>query len=71
VLYMSIFGPARVRPAHGSYWTGMDRDLEAFEFFLARVRPEMLFLVTLHYKIRGRPAGARPRTLLDGRGQRS
>jgi hypothetical protein len=37
------------------------RDLEAREFFLSRAWPEMLFLVTLHYKMRGRPAQARAR----------
>jgi hypothetical protein len=26
-------GPARNRPAHESYWTGVDRDLEAREIF--------------------------------------
>jgi hypothetical protein len=31
------------------------RDLEAREIFLARARPEILFLVVLHYKMRGRP----------------
>jgi hypothetical protein len=34
----------------------MGKDLEGREiFFLARARPEMLFLVVLHYKMRGRP----------------
>jgi hypothetical protein len=28
---------------------------------LAQARPEMLFLVVLHYKMRGRPAQARAR----------
>jgi hypothetical protein len=54
-LYLSIFGPARAEPAHGPYWTGMDRDLEVWKKNLARARPEMLFLVILHYKMRGRP----------------
>jgi hypothetical protein len=36
------------------------RDLEAREnIFLARARPEMLFLFVLHYKMHGRPAQAR------------
>jgi hypothetical protein len=39
----------------------MGRDLEAREIFLARARPEMLFLVVLHYKIRKRPTQARGR----------
>jgi hypothetical protein len=32
-LYLSILslGPARTRPAHESYWTGMGRDFEARE----------------------------------------
>jgi hypothetical protein len=58
-------GPARARPAgparHEPYWTGVGRDLEAREIFLARARPEMLFLVVLHYKMRGRPAHAQAR----------
>jgi hypothetical protein len=37
------------------------RDLEARKKFFARARPEMLFLVVLHYKMRGRPAQARAR----------
>jgi hypothetical protein len=66
-LYLSILSPARpaglsrARPAHEPYWTCVGRDLEAREIFLVRVRPEMLFLVVLHYKIRGWPAQARAR----------
>jgi hypothetical protein len=37
------------------------KDLEAREIFFARARPEMMFLVVLHYKMRGRPAQARAR----------
>jgi hypothetical protein len=55
-------GPARARPAHEPYWPGVGRDLEAREFFLSRARPEMLFLVVLHYKMRGRLAQARARS---------
>jgi hypothetical protein len=51
--------PARARPAHEPYWTGVGKDLEAREFFFARARLEMLFLVVLHYKMCGRPAQAR------------
>jgi hypothetical protein len=60
-VYLSILSPARARPAHEPYWTGVGRDLEAHEFFLAQARPEMLFLVVLHYKIRraARPNPAR------------
>jgi hypothetical protein len=54
-------GPACTWPAHEPYWAGVGRDLEAREFFLARARPKMLFLVVLHYKMRGRPAQARVR----------
>jgi hypothetical protein len=32
--------------------------LKPEKIFLARARPEMLFLVVLHYKMRGRPAQA-------------
>jgi hypothetical protein len=39
----------------------MGKDLEAGEKDLARAWSEMLFLVTLHYKMRGRPAQARAR----------
>jgi hypothetical protein len=58
-------GPARARPANESYWTGVGRDLKVREFFLARAWHEMLFLVVLQYKMRGRapspgPARARP-----------
>jgi hypothetical protein len=35
--------------------------LKRVKFFLARAWPEMLFLVVLHYKKRGRPAQARAR----------
>jgi hypothetical protein len=53
MIYLSIFSPARLslltRPGR------VDRDLEVREFFLARVRPKMLFLVILQYKTRGRP----------------
>jgi hypothetical protein len=59
MIYLSIFSPARLslltRPGR------VDRDLEVREFFLARVRPKMLFLVILQYKTRGRPAQARAR----------
>jgi hypothetical protein len=58
-------GPARVMPAHGPCWTGVGRDLEARDFFFALAWPEMLFLVILHYKIRGRPAQARARSESD------
>jgi hypothetical protein len=66
-LYLSILsparrpgpGPARARPAHEPYRTGVGRDLEARKIFLARARPEMMFLVVLHYKMRGRLAQAR------------
>jgi hypothetical protein len=34
--------------------------LKPVKKILARARPEMLFLVILHYKIRGWPAQARP-----------
>jgi hypothetical protein len=30
-LYLSILSPARARPAHELYWTGVGRDLEARE----------------------------------------
>jgi hypothetical protein len=60
-VYLSISSPARAKPVHEPYWTGVGRDLEACEFFLARARPEMWFLVVSHYKMRGRPAQARPR----------
>jgi hypothetical protein len=54
--------------------------LKPAKIFLARARPEMLFLVVLHYKMRGRPAQARAqpepgpkiearRTQWDGHGQ--
>jgi hypothetical protein len=49
-------GPAHARPAHEPYSTGVGRDLEAREIcFLARARPEMLFLVVLHYQCAGGP----------------
>jgi hypothetical protein len=55
-------GPARARPAPGPptdltgrAWAEI---LKLAKFFLAQARPEMLFLVTLHYKMRGRPAQA-------------
>jgi hypothetical protein len=40
----------------------MGRDLEARKKKLAPARPEMLFLVILHYKMRKRPAQARARS---------
>jgi hypothetical protein len=54
-------GLARARPSHEPYWAGVGRDLEARKIFLARARPEMLFLVVLHYKMCGRPAQAQAR----------
>jgi hypothetical protein len=58
-------GPARARPASGPLTNLTGRAwaeiLKPAKFFLARARPEMLFLVVLHYKIRGRPAQARAR----------
>jgi hypothetical protein len=54
-VYLSILspGPARAKPTHEPYWAGMGRDLEAREFFLVRAWLEMLFLIVLHYKMRG------------------
>jgi hypothetical protein len=52
-------GPHQSRPRTLLY--GVGRDLEAHDFFLARAQPEMLFLVTLQYKMRRRPAQARDR----------
>jgi hypothetical protein len=64
-VYLSILSPARpdplARPAQEPYWTGVDRNLEARQIFLAQTRPEMLFLVALHNKIHERPAQARAR----------
>jgi hypothetical protein len=54
-------GPTCAKPAHGPYWTGAGRSWSPRKNFLARAQPEMLFLVTLHYKMRGRPAQARAR----------
>jgi hypothetical protein len=43
-VYLSIFGPARARPAYGPYWTGVDRDLEAREnFFWPEPGPKCCF----------------------------
>jgi hypothetical protein len=63
-LYLSIFsparwpglGPARTRPAHGPYWTGLGGDLATHKKkILAQARPKMLFLAILHYKNMGSP----------------
>jgi hypothetical protein len=51
--------PARVRPAHEPYWTGVGRDLEAREIFFSPGPARNAVLVVLHYKMRGRPAQAR------------
>jgi hypothetical protein len=53
-------GLARARPAHEPYWTGMGRDHEACEFFLARAWPEMLFFVVI--KCAGGPPKPEPGT---------
>jgi hypothetical protein len=58
-------GPARAQPASGPP-TNLTRRawaeiLKPAKFFLAQARPEMLFLVVFHYKMRGRPAKARAR----------
>jgi hypothetical protein len=56
-------GPARAQPAPGTPTNLTGRAwaeiLKPAEIFLARAWPEMLFLVVLHYKMRGRPAQAR------------
>jgi hypothetical protein len=53
-------GPAPGPPTDltGRAWAEI---LKPAKFFLARARPEMLFLVVLHYKMRGQPAQARAR----------
>jgi hypothetical protein len=43
-------------PTNFTRRAGVGRDLEAREFFFVRARPEMMFLVLLHYKMCGRPA---------------
>jgi hypothetical protein len=69
LLYLSILSPARPGPLArpgpgpptnltGRAWVEI---LKPAKFFLARARPEMLFLVVLHYKMCGRPAQARAR----------
>jgi hypothetical protein len=69
-LYLSIWSPPRpgqlARPATGPPTNLTGRAwaeiLKPAKIFLARARPEMLLLVVLHYKIRGRPAHARAGT---------
>jgi hypothetical protein len=53
-------GPAPGPPANlnGHAWAVI---LKPAKIFLARARPEMLFLVVLHYKTHWRPAQARAR----------
>jgi hypothetical protein len=58
-------GPARAQSALGpptnlTRWAWAEI-LKPAKFFLARAQPEMLFLVVLHYKIRGWPAQTRAR----------
>jgi hypothetical protein len=36
-------GPARTRPAHEPYWTGVGRDLEARDFFWPEPGPKCCF----------------------------
>jgi hypothetical protein len=67
-IYLSILSPARpdplARPGPARPRTLLhergQRSWSPRKLFLARTRPEMLFLVVLHYKMRGRPARARP-----------
>jgi hypothetical protein len=61
-VYLSILSPAQLGPRQARLPTllaGVGRDLEAREKILARAQSEMLFLVILNYKIRGRPAQVR------------
>jgi hypothetical protein len=64
-LYLSILSPAQAQPGPGppTNLTGRAwaKILKPAKNFLARARPEMLFLVVLHYKMRGQPAQARAR----------
>jgi hypothetical protein len=48
-------GPARTRPAHEPYWTGVGRDLEAATNFFGPSPAQNAFLVVLHYTIGWRP----------------
>jgi hypothetical protein len=64
-VYLGILSPARAQPVPGPptnhtrrVWAEI---LKPTNFFLARARPEMLFLVVLHYKMRGRPAQVQAR----------
>jgi hypothetical protein len=64
-------GPVRARPAPsppmnfiGRAWAEI---LKPVKIFLARARPEMLFIVVLHYKIRRWPAQARARPEPDAK----
>jgi hypothetical protein len=50
-------GPSPPTNLTGRAWAEI---LKPATIVLARARPEMLFLVVLHYKIRGQPARARP-----------
>jgi hypothetical protein len=54
-------GPTRLGPPTNLTGRAWAEILKPAEIFLAQARPEMLFLVVLHYKIRGRPAQARAR----------
>jgi hypothetical protein len=58
---VSIFSLARARPTHEPYWTGVVRDLEAREKKFGPSPARMVFLVILHYNMRGQPAQARAR----------
>jgi hypothetical protein len=58
-------GPARPAPSPPTNLThrAWAEILKTAKLFFARARPEMLFLVVLHYKMRGRPAQARAEKL--------
>jgi hypothetical protein len=50
--YLSILSPGPPTNLTGQAWVEI---LKLTKIFLARARTEMLFLVVLHYKMRGRP----------------
>jgi hypothetical protein len=60
-VYLSILSTARPGPPMNLTGRAWAEILKPANFFFARARPEMLFLVVLHYKMRGRPAQARVR----------
>jgi hypothetical protein len=58
-LYLSILSPARPGLPMNVIGRAWAEILKPAKKHLARARPEMLFLVVLHYKMCGRPAQAR------------